>query len=142
MKILLPLFICLFSFSAIAQTERKNLPDQDNGTVFLMRSTGYLGSALAFSFFVDDILVCKLMNGYYSAHLIAPGRHTISVQPKGKKLKENAAKLRVNIEAGKRYYIQVTLEPGFFASKLYCQELTETSAAELFKRLIAEGSCN
>ena len=82
------------------------------------------------------------MNYYYSAHLIAPGKHKFSVQFSGKKSKAAAERLEVNIEAGKKYFIQLTFEGGAFVNKIYCQEITENSAKQAFKKLKVVDTCN
>ncbi len=139
--LLLAGFSFFFSVMSMAQTQNDPSAETENGTVFLIRSTGFDGSAAAFSVFIDDILVCRLMNDYYSAHLIAPGVHRFSVQFAGKKPKNNSEKLAVNIEAGKKYYIQLTFQAGVFSSNVYCQEITENSAKQTFKKLNGNGSC-
>ena len=139
------LFLAVFSFffsvMCMAQTENNPSEKTENGTVFLMRSTGYSSSAGTFSVFMDDILVCRLMNICYSVHLISPGVHWFSVQFSGKKSKNTAEKLEINIEAGKKYFIQLTLEAGAFTGNVYCQEITENSAKQLFKKLKLTDSC-
>jgi len=91
--------------------------------------------------FIDEILVCRLANNTYSAHLVAPGKHRFSVQFAGKKSKEKSEKLEVNIEAGKKYFIQITFEGGAFINNVYCQEITENSAKQAFKKLKLAESC-
>ena len=141
MRIILLSFSFFFSVMCMAQTENNPSERTENGTVFLMRSTGYTGSAVALNIFIDDILVCRLMNNYYSTHLIAPGVHRFSVQFAGKKSKNNAEKLEANIEAGKKYFIQLTFESGAFVNNIYCQEITENSAKQAFKKLKGADSC-
>ena len=138
---LLALFSFFFSVMCIAQTENNPSAEKENGIVFLMRSTSYTGSAVAFNIFIDDILVCRLMNNYYSAQLIAPGVHRLSIQSAGKKSKNNSEKLEINIEAGKKYFIQLTFESGAFANNIYCQEITESSAKQAFKKLNGADDC-
>ena len=140
---LFSLAVFSFFFSVMCRAQTENIPSEktENGTVFLIRSTGYSGSADAFNVFIDDILVCRLMNDYYSAHLIAPGVHSFSVQFRGKISKNSAEKLKVNIEAGKKYFIQLTFQIGAFTSKVYCQEITENSANQAFKKLNGADDC-
>ena len=142
MRILLLCISFLFSAISMAQTENKPSEQMENATVFIMRSSGYTGSAVPYSVFVDDILVCRLMNQYYSAHLIAPGVHKFSVQFSGKKSKGAGQKLSLNLEAGKKYFIKLVVEQGAFSSKIYCEEITENSAKQAFKNLQAADTCN
>src|SRR5688500_16390420 len=69
--------------------------------VIIMRSTGYAGSATAFTTFIDDSLVCKLNNKRFSAHYVQPGAHYFSVQFAGRNSKEKAERIKINIEPGK-----------------------------------------
>lgn len=141
MRLLFLSFSLFFSLMCQAQIENNTTEKKENGTVFLIRSTGFTGSAVPFNVFIDDILVCRLMNNYYSAHMIAPGVHKFSVQFTGKKSKNNAEKLEVIIEAEKKYFIQLTFQSGAFANNVYCQEITENSAKQAFKKLRGADSC-
>lgn len=141
MRFVLLVIFFFFSLVSSAQTENTPSAESENGTVFLMRSTGFTGSAVAFNVFIDDILVCRLMNNSYSAHLISPGKHDFSAQFSGKKAKEKAERLEINIEAGKKYYIQLAFEGGAFVNNVYCQEITENSAKQSFKKLKLADSC-
>lgn len=129
-----------FHLVCLSQTGNKPEPLPENGSVFLMRSTGFTGGASAFSVFIDEILVCRVENDSYTVHAIAPGMHRFAVQLSGRTQKKNVQTLDVRIEAGKKYFIQVTLQGGVLTNKVYCQEITENSARQLFKR-IGEGGC-
>lgn len=96
--------------------------------VYFIRSTGFQGSAVAFTAFIDQQLVCKLNNKKYSIHEVTPGEHTFTVQFAGKKSKEKAEPIKINVEEGKTYYIQMVFQTGAFVNNLYCQEVTENSA--------------
>ena len=126
--------------ACLSQTGNRQQVQSENGTVFLIRSTGFAGSASSFSVFIDEILVCRVKTDSYSVHAIAPGMHKFAAQLSGKVQKSKAEVLDVKIEAGKRYFIQLTLEGGILTNKVYCQEITENSAQNLFKK-VGEGGC-
>ncbi len=125
--------------AGLSQAGNSSQDKLENGSVFLMRATGFTGSAIAYSVFVDEILICRIKNESYNVHLIAPGIHRFAAQFSGKTQKNNAGILEITIEAGKKYYIQLTVENGILSNKVYCQEITENSAQQLFKRIPEEG---
>lgn len=110
-------------------------------TVYFMRSTGFQGSATAFTAFIDDSIVCKLNNRRYSIHTITPGKHKFTVQFAGKKSKEKAEAVYIETEAGKAYYIQMIFQPGAFVNNLYCQEVTENSAKTMLPAMKQDVKC-
>jgi uncharacterized alpha/beta hydrolase family protein len=110
------------------ENEQKSSGDKDKATIYFIRSTGFAGSASAFTAFIDKELVCKLNNKKYSIHEVDPGKHTFTVQFSGKKAKKKAEPILIDLEAGKTYYIQMVFQTGAFKNNLYCQEVTENSA--------------
>ena len=70
-KALFPVFLFISVFFVNAQdtiSEKSNMKKtltQDTGTIYFIRSTGFAGSATAFTAFIDDELVCKLNNKRY-----------------------------------------------------------------------------
>lgn len=131
-KSLLILFIFFTSTSLMAQ---------EKGTVYFMRSTGFQGSAAAFTAFIDGELACKLNNKKYSIHEVEPGEHQFTVQFAGKAAKEKAEPITINVEAGKTYYVQMVFQTGAFVNNLYCQEVTEGSAKPVMDSLKEDTKC-
>jgi hypothetical protein len=111
------------------------------GTVYFIRSTGYQGSAVAFTAFIDRQLVCKLNNKKYSVHKVVPGERSFSVQFAGKNAKENVEEIRINIEEGKTYFIQMILQTGLLINNLYCQEVTQNSAKLVLVNCVEDTKC-
>ena len=135
--------ICFLLFSksiiSIAQTDSSAAPRQDSisntvidtantGTVYFMRKTGFVGSAAGFNVFIDSNFVCRLNEKRYSVHHVPVGSHTFSAQFAGKKSKEVAEKVEIDVEKGQTYYIQLIFQNGAFANNIYCQEVTKNSA--------------
>lgn len=114
---------------------------QEKGTVYFMRSTGFQGSATAFTAFIDGELACKLNNKRFSVHEVEPGEHQFTVQFAGKAAKEKAEPITINIEAGKTYYVQMVFQTGAFVNNLYCQEVTESSAKPVMDTLKEDTKC-
>lgn len=114
---------------------------KEKGQVYFIRSTGFAGSATAFTAFIDEALVCKLNNKKYSIHEVMPGKHTFTVQFAGKNAKAKAEPISINIEAGKTYYIQMVFQSGFVKNNLYCQEVTESSAKTILIECEEDTKC-
>src|SRR5918993_592753 len=91
----------------------------NSAKIVFMRSTGFSGSATAFTTFIDDQLVCRLNNKRFSTHSIAAGEHTFSVQFAGKDSKEKAERIKINMESGKTYYIQLVFQTGLLINNIY-----------------------
>lgn len=132
-NILLFAFILSFSSAAWSQT--------GTGKVYFVRSTGFQGSAAAFTAFIDKQLVCKLNNKKYSIHEVPTGEHTFTVQFAGKSAKEKAEPITINIEEGKTYYIQMIFQSGFVKNNLYCQEVTENSIKPVLAECKEDTDC-
>lgn len=116
--------------------------EQQNAKIYFIRTTGFNGSLGAFRAFVDDTLKCKLNNKSYTIHEISPGKHIISVQIVGKKLKAKAERITIEMEAGRTYYVQMIYKLGWLVNNLYCQEVTEISAQSILVNLKEDQNCN
>jgi hypothetical protein len=114
---------------------------QDTGEVYFLRDTGNDGSAWAFRVFVDDDLICKLNNKRFSTHNISAGEHYFYVQYSGNNPKKDADRIKVNIEPGKTYYIELIQKKRAFTENIFCQEVTENSAKILLPRLKEDKKC-
>ena len=136
MKIIKPIALLIFSLANILTATA-----QDTGKVYFIRSTGFQGSAVAFTAFVDGELVCKLNNKKYSIHDVNVGEHTFTVQFAGKNAKAKAEPIKINIEAGKAYYIQMIFEAGIVINNLYCLEIDENSAKNLISYCNQDTKC-
>jgi hypothetical protein len=130
------LILCFFLGTLTASQAQSN-----DATVYFMRYTGYQGSAISFTTFIDGQLVCKLNNKSFSTHKVTEGKHTFAVQFAGKEAKEKAELITINVEAGKTYYIQLILQNGLWVNNLYCQEVTESSAQTIFPKLKEDKKC-
>lgn len=114
---------------------------QESAKVYFIRSTGFQGSAVAFTAFIDQQLVCKLNNKKYSIHELSPGEHVFTVQFAGKTAKEKAEPIKINVEAGKTYYVQMVFQTGYLKNNLYCQEVTESSAKTVLTNCVEDTKC-
>ena len=140
-SILLATAILLLNTTGFAQAQTATDTSAKTGTVYFIRATGYAGSATAFTAFVDGNLACKLNNKKFSVHQVPAGEHVFTVQFAGKKAKEKAEPITINVEEGKTYYIQMVFQTGFFVNNLYCQEVTENSAKTVLKQCQEDTKC-
>ncbi|MFZ9877174.1 MAG: DUF2846 domain-containing protein [Chitinophagaceae bacterium] len=129
------LLVCSVFFVAGISAQSKT------GKVYFIRSTGLAGSAGPFTAFIDDGLVCKLNNKRYSIHEVSAGEHNFSVQFTGKKSKDKAERITIDVEAGKTYYIQLIFQAGMIKNNVYCQEVTASSAKTVLKDCEEDKKC-
>ena len=104
------------------------------GQVYLIRVTGYTGSAINYRFYLDDKLVCKLGNKSFSIHDISVGDHTISVSSGGISTGKKSAPLKFTVLEGKANYISVVSTEAGYSNKITCQEITQSSAEPLLAK--------
>jgi hypothetical protein len=126
-KFLALLAICIaFSLSAFSQTK--------TGQVYLIRVTGYTGSAVNYRFYLDDKLVCKMGNKSFSIHDISVGAHTISVSSGGISTGKKSTPLKFTVVEGKVNYVSVVSTEAGYSNKITCQEITQISAEPLLAK--------
>lgn len=128
-------FIILFVFNLILLFSG-NLKAQENGQIYFMRSTNNIGSLLAYRVYIDGQEVCHIKNQRYSAHNVTPGEHTVSIKAGGLGSKDASRPMKIIVEAGKNNYMVI-----INGKDIYMQEVVESSARELLKRLAATTEC-
>lgn len=128
-------------FSVLTMISFTTLAQDKKGKVYFIRSTGFQGSAVPFTAFIDKELVCKLNNKKFSIHEVEPGEHSFAVQFAGKDAKEKAEKITIDVEGGKTYYIQMVFQTGLIKNNLYCQEVTENSAKTVLVNCEEDTKC-
>lgn len=126
-------FMLAISFNAFSQTK--------TGQVYLIRSTGYTGSAVNYRLYIDDQLVCKLKNKSYSVHDIGVGQHTVSVVSGGISNGKKSAPLTITVIEGKVNYVSVVSTQSGYVNKLTCQEITQNSAEPLLAKATQNQNC-
>lgn len=129
----LTFFLLIGALGTSAQTK--------TGQVYLIRSTGYTGSAVNYSFFVDEQLTCKMKNKSFSIHDLPLGEHTISVSSGGISTGKKSAPLKITVMEGKVNYVSVVSTQAGYANKITCQEITENSAAPILAKATQKTDC-
>lgn len=110
--------------------------DGQQGKVYFLRSTNYVGSLVKFKMSIDGELVCKLKNQYYSVHSVPVGEHNFQVQNSGLTSKKLSRPLKITVSADKPVYLSVVN-----ASPLYLEELTPASGERQIKSLLQTKDC-
>ncbi len=108
---LLVLFL-ITSFSTFSQTK--------TGQVYLIRYTGYTGSAVNYSFYIDDTLTRKLKNKSFSIHDLPVGDHTVSVVSGGISNGKKSPPLKITVVEGKANFVSVVSTQAGYANKITC----------------------
>lgn len=119
-------FMLTVSLSAFSQTK--------TGQVYLIRVTGYTGSAVNYRFYLDDKLVCKMGNKSFSIHDVNVGDHTISISSGGISNGKKSTPLKFTVAEGKVNYISVVSTEAGYSNKITCQEITQSSAEPLLAK--------
>jgi hypothetical protein len=132
---LFPLLAFFFttSFGAFSQTK--------TGQVYLIRYTGYTGSAVNYSFYVDDQLICKLKNKSFSIHDLPVGEHSISVVSGGLSNGKKSTPLKIMVVEGKVNYVSVVSTQSGYVNKITCQEITQNSADPILAKTTQKMNC-
>jgi hypothetical protein len=126
-------FMLTLSFNGFSQAK--------TGQVYLIRVTGYTGSAVNYSFYLDDKLICKLKNKSFSIHNIPVGTHTVSVVSGGISNGKKSDPLKITVVEGKANYVSVVSTQSGYANKITCQEITQNSADPLLAKATQNKDC-
>lgn len=129
------LFAFFFSLSFNAFSQDKT------GQVYLIRVTGYTGSAVNYRLYIDDQLVCKLKNKSYSIHDISVGDHTVTVVSGGISNGKKSEPLKITVAEGKTNYISVVSTQAGYVNKITCQEITRNSADPMLTKATENKNC-
>ncbi len=130
MKTILTLILLQLTLFTFGQTDSTT-----KSSIYILRSTGFTGSARQFKIFVDGNLACRIKNNNYLVMEIYPGKHSFAIQMDGQKLKENTDKIEIITEAGKNYYLSAILETNAMWSLTHLDELTENSGKSKIMKL-------
>jgi hypothetical protein len=134
--------IKFFAFLALMFTASLNAFSQaKTGQVYLIRSTGYTGSAINYRLYIDDQLACKLKNKSFSIHDIGVGQHTVSVVSGGISNGKKSEPLTITVVEGKANYVSVVSTQSGYVNKIACQEITQNSADPLLAKATQNKNC-
>ncbi len=126
-------FLLTAPFGAFAQTK--------TGQVYLIRYTGYTGSSVNYSFYIDDKLACKQKNKSFSIQDLSVGDHTVTVVSGGISNGQKSAPLKITVVEGKVNYVSVVSTQSGYVNKITCQEITQNSADPILKKSTEKKDC-
>ena len=120
-----------------------SLSAQETAEVYVLRKTGYSGSAVGFNLIMDGELLCKARNKRYSIHQVPAGDHSFQARIFGKKKmkKKSMEPLDLTFEAGETYYLQLNLKTRAFDSQVDVQEIAKSSADRIMPDLKLQENC-
>jgi len=132
-KFALVAFLFTTTFGTFAQT--------GTGKVYLIRSTGFAGSAVNYWFYIDGTLTCKTKNKLFSIHDLSAGEHTVSIVAGGLRTAKKSPPVKITVVAGKTNYVSVVSTERGYSNKIACQEITENSAQPLLAKAKEKKDC-
>lgn len=134
--------IKIFAFLAFMLTISTHVFSQNKtGQVYLIRATGYTGSAVNYRLYIDNQLVCKLKNKSFSIQDLSSGEHTVSVASGGISNGKQSTPLKITVTADKINYISIVSTQSGYVNKLTCQEITKNSADPLLAKSTQNKNC-
>jgi hypothetical protein len=140
-KVLLTLFIASISTALSAQTDSTNAIDTINtAKIYIIRSTGHVGSAVNLRITVNDSMYCKIKNNRYAVFYIAPGEHIFYASSWDSGTDEKLG-MKLTVEAGKTYYLSMKMKQRFFKNEIFVEEITYNTAAPQLEKYKQDG-CN
>ncbi len=136
-------FLCIASM-VIAQTDLSQKKPAISATpsdsasmakIYVIRSTGHLGSAVNFRLLVDDAMQCKIHNKRYAILYVQPGTRVFHMTSWDKPNPKKKLGLSIPVEAGKNYYLTMRIKQRFAEVEFFLEEITYNSAAPQLEKL-------
>jgi hypothetical protein len=132
-------FLVVFAF--MLTTSLNVFSQTKTGQVYLIRFTGYAGSAVNYRFYIDDQLACKLKNKSFSIHDLPVGDHTVSVVSGGLSNGKKSTPLKITVVEGKANYVNVVSTEAGYVNKINVQEITQNSADPILAKTKQKTDC-
>ena len=114
-------------------TAGKNIDTAGMAKIYMIRSTGYVGSAINLRLMVDDVIVCKIKNNRYSVFYVKPGTHVFKATSWDKGSNDKMG-FSMSVEAGKEYYFSMRIKSKFIDTEIFLEEITQNTAAPQLKK--------
>ncbi|TDH28694.1 DUF2846 domain-containing protein [Segetibacter sp. 3557_3] len=102
--------------------------------IYVIRSTGHVGSAINLRVLVDDMMFCKVHNNRYAEFFVQPGTHLFNATSWDKPGSREKFALKVPVEAGKTYYMTMKIKQRFASTEITLEEITYNTAAPLIAK--------
>jgi len=135
---LLPFGLMLLSGCAVVPTTPETLDAEakafavapGKANIYVAR-TGSVGSAVGMQTLLDGNLQGLLAFGTYQLLTVDPGDHTVICSFAN----QNPAELKLTVEAGRNYFLTISLKAGLFASSAKLVQLGETKGRAVILNL-------
>jgi len=136
-KCFLPLLLILAGQLTFAQTDSTKIATIDTAAmakIYVIRSTGYVGSAVNLRVLIDDVMTCKVRNNRYAVFYVQPGLHKFNSTSWDKAASLEKFALKMPVEAGKSYYFSMRLKSKFMGTEIFLEEITYNTAAPMLEK--------
>lgn len=109
------------------KTKQMGQATADKALVYILRPA-FVGIAIKMWAFVDDQFIGVTHGKNYTYALVAPGEHVFWSKA------ENVSAFKMNVEAGKTYYLQQKVRPGGFRAHVKFAEAEDSKVKKYFKK--------
>lgn len=134
----------LLVIAQVPDNTYQNLPKGKARIVFInsiIEEDVFLNLYAKASFFINDTLVCRITNDYYSVHDVVPGTYKLSVRSAGKKIGKNALNEIESLEAGETVFYKFYNELGFLKEQLFFEPIKLSDGERLLRFMNEEKNC-
>jgi hypothetical protein len=139
-------FTLVFLFvltAANAQNDDGAAPDTINkARIYVIRATGITGSAVNMRIWVDSVVYCKIKNNRYAIIYVTPGAHNFYANTWDASKPNEKLALKMEVEAGKTYYMSMRMRERFFENQMFVEEVTYNTAAPLLQKYKRDEKCD
>lgn len=122
------------STSSTTTSPAKTTDTTNMAKLYVIRSTGFAGSAVNLRLVVDDVMMCKIKNNRYALVYVQPGTHLFNATTWDKPGTPEKFALKMPVEAGKTYYLTMHLKQKFMGLDVFLEEVTYNTAAPLLAK--------
>lgn len=102
--------------------------------IYVIRSTGHIGSAVNLRILVNDMMFCKIKNNRYALFYVKPGTHMFNATTWDKPGTPEKFALKMPVVAGKTYYLSLKIKQRFMGIEVLVEEVTYNTAAPLLQK--------
>lgn len=126
--LILAFFITVTNLSAQTDSTSKIIDTAGMAKIYVIRSTGYVGSAVNLRVVIDDVMLCKIKNNRHAIFYVKPGSHVFNATSWDKAAPKEKYDLKMTVEAGKEYYFSMRIKPRFAETEIFLEEITLNTA--------------
>lgn len=102
--------------------------------IYVIRSTGHIGSAVNLRILVNDMMFCKIKNNRYALFYVKPGTHMFNATTWDKPGTPEKFALKMPVVAGGTYYLSLKIKQRFMGIEVLVEEVTNNTAAPLLQK--------